>query len=116
MWIGAFFSCLLISACEVEQDTLFIEMEGKKAGIEFINAVVQNDVYNILTVEHLFNGGGVAIDDFNNDGRLDIVMGYYNGGAMISSMAISENTNSSQAKLTASPVVPTRAVRPTRCT
>ncbi|MEL6253604.1 MAG: VCBS repeat-containing protein [Bacteroidota bacterium] len=61
----------LLGACD-QSNSLFKEVNGKKLGVRFINSVGQNDVYNILTSEHLYNGGGVAIEDFNNDGLQDI--------------------------------------------
>lgn len=61
----------LLGACD-QSNSLFKEVNGKKLGVRFVNSVGQNDVYNILTSEHLYNGGGVAIEDFNNDGLADI--------------------------------------------
>ena len=61
---------VLLSSCGPK--TLFEEVNGEKLGIKFTNQVDQSEVFNILTFEHLYNGGGVAIDDFNNDGLPDI--------------------------------------------
>lgn len=58
-------------AC-TSKKTLFEEVDGKDLGVDFVNGVGQNEVFNILTFEHLYNGGGVAIDDFNNDGLQDL--------------------------------------------
>ncbi len=64
-----FGSCL--TSCS-ESETLFSEMNGKKMGVHFTNSVHQDEIFNILSFELLFNGGGVAIDDFNNDGLQDL--------------------------------------------
>ncbi|MGQ9621102.1 MAG: VCBS repeat-containing protein [Bacteroidales bacterium] len=42
-------------------------------GIDFINTINENDTFNILTFEYIYNGAGVGIADFNNDGLMDIV-------------------------------------------
>ncbi len=68
------FCLALLAVCMLscsQETTLFTEIPGAKAGLSFSNDVVQNEFYNILTFEHLFNGGGVAISDFNNDGLQD---------------------------------------------
>lgn len=41
-------------------------------GIDFKNSITQDEVLNILSYEYLFNGGGVAIGDLNNDNLPDI--------------------------------------------
>ena len=42
------------------------------SNIEFVNEIVDSDSFNILTFEYIYNGGGVAIADFDNDGQSDI--------------------------------------------
>jgi enediyne biosynthesis protein E4 len=40
--------------------------------VEFKNEITTSDSLNILSYEYLYNGGGVGIGDFNNDGIPDI--------------------------------------------
>ena len=69
--LTTFLLLALLGACD-QSNSRFKEISGKKLGVRFVNSVGQNEVYNILTSEHLYNGGGVAIEDFNNDGLQDI--------------------------------------------
>jgi enediyne biosynthesis protein E4 len=52
--------------------TLFELMPADKTGVEFVNDIQETDTFNILTYEYIYNGGGVGIADFNNDGSRDI--------------------------------------------
>lgn len=68
---------LVLVGCEsYEQakssNTLFKLLPADSTGIYFVNRIVPDDTINILTYEYLYNGGGVAVADFNNDGFQDI--------------------------------------------
>jgi len=52
--------------------TLFKKILPEKSGIHFNNVVVENDSINPLDMEYLYNGGGVGVGDFNNDGLPDL--------------------------------------------
>lgn len=47
-------------------------MSPDASGVSFENTILENDTFNILTEEYIYNGGGVGIGDFNNDGLSDI--------------------------------------------
>jgi hypothetical protein len=51
---------------------LFEQVPSKKTGITFKNVITENEDHNALTYENLYNGGGVAVGDINNDGLDDI--------------------------------------------
>ncbi len=51
---------------------LFEQVPSKKSGIDFKNTITENEEHNALTYENLYNGGGVAVGDINNDGLDDI--------------------------------------------
>ncbi len=59
-------------SCEVKNNSLFTLLESDHTGIAFNNEIPESDTFNILTHEYIYNGGGVGIGDFNNDGLQDI--------------------------------------------
>lgn len=67
---------LSISFWSCKEKTLFTELKSEDTGITFSNRIAENDTLNILTFEYVYNGGGVAMGDFNNDNLTDI---YFTG-------------------------------------
>lgn len=67
-----FLLIVLFSSCRHETGTLFRLVPSEESGITFANDLQENDTLNILTQEYIYNGGGVATGDFNNDGLTDI--------------------------------------------
>ncbi len=63
---------LLGASCEIKNTSLFTLLESDRTGITFNNEIPESDTFNILTHEYIYNGGGVGIGDFNNDGLQDI--------------------------------------------
>jgi hypothetical protein len=63
---------LSLVSCEPRNELLFTAMQPDETGIDFINHVEENKTLNILSYEYLYNGGGVAAGDFNNDGLQDL--------------------------------------------
>ncbi|MCU7547915.1 VCBS repeat-containing protein [Chitinophagaceae bacterium LB-8] len=51
---------------------MFEQIDSSHSGIHFNNQIEDDDTLNILNVENIYNGGGVGIADFNNDGLQDI--------------------------------------------
>src|SRR5690242_12845101 len=64
-----------ISACR-SKETLFERISSSHSGVTFNNRIVENDSINPLDVTNIYNGGGVGVGDFNNDGLQDI---YFTG-------------------------------------
>ena len=55
-----------------EKQPLFSLMSSKQTGVYFMNNIHEDDSLNVLRYEYLYNGAGVGIGDFNNDGLPDI--------------------------------------------
>jgi ASPIC/UnbV protein/VCBS repeat protein len=55
---------------------LFESISSDHSGIHFNNQIIENDSINPLDMTNIYNGGGVGIGDFNNDGLQDI---YFTG-------------------------------------
>jgi len=74
--LTTYYSLLLFVAgtgCQQSANTLFKNIPSSHTGIGFENKINEDIDFNILTYEYLYNGGGVATGDINNDGLTDIV-------------------------------------------
>lgn len=78
---------LLFFSCQTEENTLFTELSAEQTGIQFSNRITENDTMNILTFEYVYNGGGVAVGDFNNDKKVDI---YFTGNQVANKLYLNE--------------------------
>ena len=67
--------CVLASSCK-QHNTLFELIPSDHSNIHFNNHLVENDTINPFDVPNMYNGGGVGIGDFNNDGLADL---YFTG-------------------------------------
>lgn len=70
-----FFGFTACSKKEAEKplNTLFRLLPADKTGIDFVNQLNYTEELNTYTFKNFYNGGGVGLGDFNNDGLLDIV-------------------------------------------
>src|SRR5450432_2831758 len=67
-----FVICIALYSCRNKPAALFSLLPSAKTGITFVNLISDTDSLNILDYLYYYNGGGVAIADFNNDGLADI--------------------------------------------
>ncbi|MFC0655799.1 VCBS repeat-containing protein [Mongoliitalea lutea] len=70
------FACIFISliGCNPEssKSNLFQLLPPSKTGINFNNEIKLDENFNILDFDYIYNGAGVAVGDFNNDGLPDL--------------------------------------------
>ena len=78
LYFCLFFFTFLVS-CK-SKVSLFQLVSSDHSGIHFNNKIVENDSLNPIDVTNIYNGGGVGIGDFNNDGLQDI---YFTGNMVL---------------------------------
>lgn len=71
----------LTQCVEIKKDQLFKLRKASSTGLDFNNTITISDSLNAVTFEYVYNGGGVAVGDVNNDGLKDIFF----AGNMVSS-------------------------------
>ena len=70
---GLFFLCNVHAIyAQQKKATLFSLMNEKETGISFLNNIKEDDSLHVMRYEYLYNGAGVGISDFNNDGLNDV--------------------------------------------
>jgi hypothetical protein len=78
-FILTFFSC--------KKQTLFERITSSSSGVHFANQIIENDSINPLDKLNIYNGGGVGVGDFNNDGLQDI---YFTGNQVPNKLYINK--------------------------
>jgi hypothetical protein len=75
------FLATILFTCKPDFDPLYKAVNSTETGIHFSNTLSYGDSLSVIDFEYMYNGGGVAVGDINNDGLLDI----YFTGNMVSS-------------------------------
>ena len=60
------------SAADIPPQTLFTLLPQEATGIRFQNQLDYTEEFNVYTYRNFYNGAGVGLGDFNNDGLIDI--------------------------------------------
>ncbi len=78
---------LLCTCAPSPPPTLFELMDNEASGLTFGNYVAEDDTFNILDFEYVYNGGGVAVADFNGDNLPDL---YFTGNTVPNALYLNE--------------------------
>jgi enediyne biosynthesis protein E4 len=82
------FCATVVLFCSCSQDPkLFRLVPVSQSGISFSNTLTENSEFNVFDFEYVYNGGGVAIGDINNDGWEDI---YFTGNTVSSKLYLNK--------------------------
>ncbi|MBL7941483.1 MAG: CRTAC1 family protein, partial [Flavobacteriales bacterium] len=60
---------------------------ASESGVTFINSVKETPLRSISTYDYMYNGGGVAMADFNNDGLTDL---FFTGNDVLNRIYLNE--------------------------
>jgi hypothetical protein len=66
---------ILYTGC-LGENGRFVRLSPEKTNITFNNTIYEDDSINIFDFANIYNGGGVGVADFNNDGLQDL---YFTG-------------------------------------
>jgi hypothetical protein len=67
------FVAVIFYACN-QHHPVFRQVPSSQSNIHFNNKIEENDSINPMDKTNVYNGGGVGIGDFNNDGLPDIFL------------------------------------------
>lgn len=84
--IFCLFFLLALAGCHSEK-ARFTHTDPTETGVTFINQLQETEQENVLTFEYLYNGGGVAVGDLNNDGLVDV---YFTGNQVPNKLFINK--------------------------
>ncbi len=76
LFLHIFFFISLSAFAQKPSSVLFKSVPSSETGITFANILKESPGLNIISYEYFYNGGGVGLGDFNNDGLTDI---YFSG-------------------------------------
>lgn len=77
----------LFYACQLSSSSLFSLLPANETGIAFSNRMPEKDTLSILDIDYFYNGGGVAIGDFNNDSLQDV---YFTGNLVANKLYLNK--------------------------
>ncbi|MEM1327020.1 MAG: VCBS repeat-containing protein [Bacteroidota bacterium] len=71
----------LIACQSNTESTLFRKINPRQSNIDFTNTITENDTFNVMDYEYIYNGSGVGVGDFDKNGLPDLFF----AGNMVSS-------------------------------
>lgn len=82
-------STFLLFSCNKHDKTLFTRLTSDNTGITFSNRITETNARNVFNFEYVYNGGGVALGDFNNDNLVDV---YFTGNQVENKLYLNKGT------------------------
>jgi hypothetical protein len=84
-----FILCLLplLTACRPEEERRFVALSPQATSVRFVNKLEESADFNVLKYGYFYNGGGVGVGDFNNDGLPDL---YFSGNLVPNQLYFAE--------------------------
>jgi hypothetical protein len=79
-------ACLFFMSCNSDKK-IFKFLDSSETGIDFENTIFDSADFNSMTFEYIYNGAGLAVGDFNNDGKTDL---YFAGNQVSSKMYLNK--------------------------
>nr|MBI1229931.1 hypothetical protein [Cytophagales bacterium] len=80
-------SVVVLFSCKNPEDKLFRLLPPDDTAITFANTINETDSFNIMTEEFIYNGAGVAVGDFDNDGLPDL---FFSGNEVSNKLYINQ--------------------------
>jgi len=77
----------VIFSCSDQSGQLFNILTNERTGINFNNRIFEDEYFNILSNEYIYNGAGVGVGDFNRDGQWDI---FFSGGMVSNKLFLNQ--------------------------
>ena len=77
-------------SCQQKGDPVFTRLLPENTGITFSNRITETNARNVFNFEYVYNGGGVALGDFNNDKLIDV---YFTGNQVENKLYLNKGKN-----------------------
>lgn len=81
------FVCVMLAVAACKKAPLFEQIPSSYSNIHFNNLITENDSINPIDNAYVYNGGGVGVGDFNNDGLQDL---YFTGNMVKNRLYLNE--------------------------
>jgi hypothetical protein len=84
---NAIYCIILLTFTACGEKTLFKQLSSAHTNIHFTNTISESDSLNPMNQVNIYNGGGVGIGDFNNDGLQDV---YFTGNMVANKLYLNK--------------------------
>jgi enediyne biosynthesis protein E4 len=78
---------LIASFISCRDGKLFERLSSSQTSITFRNTITETDSLNVLNYEYIYNGAGLGVGDFNNDGLQDV---FFSGNQVSSKLYLNK--------------------------